>query len=224
MIEILKKFEIFNYSTDKELEEFACFLYFRTYKKGQQLFTAGDPRERIYFLVNGFVKFEKTNQTASLAYSDYISPNTLFPYGGIFSDKEYHYSAIAVTDIELYYIPTFYFEDMVKQNRKQLVYLVKTLSSILQLHESRLQTITNSNAQDRVVHAISYLMSDLGVKEGNDVVVNCPMTTTEISKLSGTSRETVSHVLSELKKSNVLSFASKKITIHDQNYFYEARM
>ncbi len=219
LVELLKKFEIFTYCSDKQLEEISCFLYGRTYRKGQQLFTVGDPRERIYLLVNGFVKFEKSNPSASLAYADYISPNTLFPYGGFFSDKEYQYTAIAITDVELYYIPTFYFEDMVKQNRKQLIFLVQKLSSLLHLHESRLQTITNSNAQDRVIHALSYLMTDLGVKEGEDVVVCCPMTTTEISKISGTSRETVSHVIQDLKKNNVLSFASKKITIHDEDYF-----
>lgn len=219
IISEIKKFEIFSFSTEKELIDLAGFVYCRTYRKGQMLFTTGDPRERIYLLLDGFVKLEKINESASLSYADYIKPNTLFPYGGMFSDKEYHYSAIAVTDVKLCYIPTFYFEDVVKKNRKQLIFLVQKLSSILELHESRIQRITNSFASDRVIHAIDYLIYDLGEKEGEEIVINCPITTTDISKISGTTRETVSRVIHDLKKEHILSFSAKKITIHDVNYF-----
>lgn len=84
IVELLKSFEVFSHSSEKELIQLSSFVYWRTYRKGQMLFTAGDPRERIYLLVDGFVKLEKNNSDATLLYSDYIKPNTLFPYGGLF--------------------------------------------------------------------------------------------------------------------------------------------
>ncbi|PAE20588.1 Crp/Fnr family transcriptional regulator [Bacillus sp. 7504-2] len=219
IVELLKSFEVFSHSSEKELIQLSSFVYWRTYRKGQMLFTAGDPRERIYLLVDGFVKLEKNNSDATLLYSDYIKPNTLFPYGGLFSDPDYHYSAIAVTDVELLYLPTFYFEDTVKRSKKHLLHVVRELSSILRLHETRLQKMTNSNATERVIHTISYLMEDLGSQEGDVITLRCPITTTDISNISGTSRETVSHVINDLKKNNILSFTYKKMTIHDQQYF-----
>lgn len=219
IVEKLKSFEIFSYSTNKELIELSSFVYWRTYRKGQMLFTEGDPRERIYLLLDGFVKLEKNNPDATLLYSDYVKPNTLFPYGGLFSDRDYHYSAVAVTDVEILYLPTFYFEDVVKRNKKQLLHIVRELSIILKLHETRLQKITKSNATDRVIHAIGYLMEDLGYPEGDEITVGCPITTTEISNISGTSRETVSHVINDLKKHKIISFTCRKMTIHNQEYF-----
>ncbi|MFD3445318.1 Crp/Fnr family transcriptional regulator [Microbacteriaceae bacterium 4G12] len=220
--EVLKQFDIFSCLTEKNLKEVSELTYWRTYKKGQILFMEGDPRERIYFLVQGFVKLEKINASGTMLYYDYVKQNNLFPYGGLFTDTTYHYSAEAVTDVELYYMPTVMFENMVRGNRNQLMLVVSQLSKILELHEGRVQKITTPSAQDRVIQSIHYLMNDLGEREGSDIVIHCPITTTEISKISATSRETVSGVLKQLRNDDVISCSGKKMTIHNMHYFQEA--
>ena len=47
--------------------------------------------------------------------------------------------------------------------------------------------------------------------EWEKIVISCPLTTIEISKISGTSRETVSGVLKQLKNDSI-------VTILDKNY------
>ncbi|MFX3660633.1 MAG: Crp/Fnr family transcriptional regulator [Ectobacillus sp.] len=222
--ERLKHFEIFSYLTEKDLQEAKKFIYSRTYRKGQILFMEGDPRERIYFLLEGFVKLEKANPSGTMLYYDYVKRNNMFPYGGLFADTTYHYSAEAVTDVELYYMPTVIFESMVKKNRHQLIHIVNHLSEILELHESRVQKITTPNAHDRVIQAIHYLMHDLGEIDGEHVVIHCPITTTDISKISATSRETVSCVLKQLKNDHIIALSGKKITVHNPKFFKEASL
>lgn len=218
----LKNFEIFSLATSKELTEIEISLYKRTYRKGQILFTAGDPRERIYLLLNGYIKLEKTNESGTMLYGDFIKPYTLFPYGGLFKDLEYHYTAYSLTDVELYYIPTKRFEEILKNNTRQLIHVVEHLSSILRLHESRLQAITNSNASDRVIQVLAFIMQDLGISKNKEIFVECPITTTEIARLSGTSRETVSHVLNQLKRERIVSFENKHIFFHKPDFFIQA--
>lgn len=45
------------------------------------------------------------------------------------------------------------------------------------------------------------------------------MTITEIAKISGTSRETVSHVFKDLRCDGLLTMEGRQIIIHDVNYF-----
>lgn len=215
----LKQFNLFTHLPEIKLQSLTEFVYWRTYRKGQFLFLEGDSRERIYLMLDGFVKLERVNQSGNLLYEDYVKRYSIFPYGGMFTDKRYNYSAEALTDVEVYYIPTAIFEDMLKASQKQLIFMVQQFSLILKLHENRVQYITIPNAQDRVIQTVNYLMQDLGEKNGEEIVISCPLTTIEISKISGTSRETVSGVLNQLKKDHIITVSGKKIIIHDPAYF-----
>ena len=212
-IKDLKKFNLLSDLSNDQLQFFKKTVYWRTYKKGQYLFMEDDPRERIYFLLKGFVKLTKTNQSGKMIYCDYIKSFTTFPCGGLFTDSTYHFSAEAVTDLELFYLPTKVFEEHIKKNRSQLIKVVSSLSDILKTHENRVQQL--ANAQQRVIQTFTYLMTDLGVYgRKNEIIIECPITTTEIAYLSGTSRETVSQVLKQLKEEDILSCKNKIWTIH----------
>ena len=212
-IKDLKKFDLLSDLSNDQLQLFKSTVYWRTYKKGQFLFIEDDPRERIYFLLKGFVKLTRTNQSGKMTYCDYVKSFTTFPCGGLFTDSTYHFSAEAVTDLELFYLPTKVFEEHIKKNRSQLIKIVTSLSDILKTHENRVQQL--ANAQQRVIQTLTYLMSDLGVYGSKDeIIIECPITTTEIAYLSGTSRETVSQVLKQLKEEDILSCKNKIWTIH----------
>ncbi|MCC3380230.1 Crp/Fnr family transcriptional regulator [Paenibacillus farraposensis] len=221
VMENLKQFNLFADLSEKKLKTLREFVYWRTYKKGQFLFLEGDLRERIYLMLDGFVKLERVNQSGNLLYEDYVKQYSIFPYGGMFTDQRYNYSAEALTDVDVYYIPTVIFEDMLKANPKQLLSVVQQFSLILKLHEHRIQYITIPNAQDRVIQSLNYLRQDLGEQNGEEIVISCPLTTIGISKISGTSRETVSGVLNQLKKDHIITVSGKKIIIHDPTYFEE---
>ncbi|MGI8316913.1 Crp/Fnr family transcriptional regulator [Halobacillus mangrovi] len=221
-IETLVKFPLFSKSTPMQLNDVIYHLYQRKYKKGQVLFTEGDPRERIYFLINGYIRLERTNKNGANGYGDYLKPYTLFPYHGMFKADDYHYTATALTDVELYYIPTVYFEKMVMQNNEQMLHIIHALSSILEHHENRLQYTTTSHATERVKSVLTYLMDELGESEKTWITIPCPMTTTDIAHLAGTSRETVSHVISDYRKQGVLTFKNKSIQFNDPDYFHHA--
>lgn len=222
--EDLVKFDIFLNSSKQQLNEVEKHIFWRTFKKGQFLFMEGDPRERIYFMLKGYVKLERVNTTGTLLYYDYVKSYSLFPYGGLFTDETYSYSAEAVTDVELFYIPTAIFEDMVKKDCNQLMLIINELSNLLKLHESRVQNINTPNAQDRVIQTINFLMNDLGEKDGQKIVIHCPITTTELSKISATCRETVSGVLKKLKDDEIITINSKKLIIQKPDFFVDQAM
>lgn len=215
----LKKFRIFSGYSDEELSSIYPSVYLRKYNRGQMLFIEGDPRDRIYFLINGYVKFERTNMKATLMYTDYVKPYNLFPYGGMLTDKNYHYSAAVISDVSLFYIPTSIVESFVFRRPQALLELIHQLSRILELHEKRLQTMTVSSASERVIQALRYLMIDMGKREDYKISIPFRVSTIDLAVLSGTTRETVSHVLSRLKKDSILAIDNKQIIINHPQFF-----
>jgi CRP/FNR family transcriptional regulator, arginine deiminase pathway regulator len=215
----LQQIELLKCLPVKTLKKYLPYFYFRSYKKNQLLFMQGDPRDKIFFSLDGYVMYERSSQDGSMLYLDFIKKNQMFPYGGIFQDHVYQDTAIAVTDVHLYFIQTHVVEELLKANPKQLLYIISKLSDILNLHQKRVQKILIPNAQERVLHSLQFLMEDLGEKDGAGIIIPCPLTATNISKLSGTTRETVSLLMNQLKRENILSVTGKKITIHQPDYF-----
>ncbi len=50
-------------------------------------------------------------------------------------------------------------------------------------------------------------------------VAQIPITTIEIANMSGTTRETVSHVLKELRQKDIVEMKGKKLLYNNKNYF-----
>ncbi|MEW9051781.1 MAG: Crp/Fnr family transcriptional regulator [Neobacillus sp.] len=215
----LRQFDIFSSLSAKTLQKHLPNFYYRYYKKNQLLFMEGDPRDKIFFLLDGYVMYERGSENGSMLYLDFIKSNQMFPYGGIFEDKVYKDTAVAVTDVHLYFIQTHVLENILKSNPKQLMFIISKLSKILSLHQKRVQKILIPNAQERVLHSLQFLMDDLGEKDRATIVIPCPLTAANIAKISGTTRETVSLLINQLKRDEIISVKSKRIRILQPEYF-----
>lgn len=215
----LSSFEIFSSMSEEDLSEVKRLLFRRTYKKNQVLFTEGDPRERIFLLKEGYVKLEKTNIDATMLYINYIKPNDIFPYVGLFTETFYRYSAYALTDIDIYYIPTGHFESLIRDKNDQLYFILKRLDLLTKRHQDRLQTVSTSFATDRVEQSIGYLVKNFSIETEEGYYVDIPVTMMELAKVAGTTRETVSHVYRDLKQDDIISMDGKHIIVHDMDYF-----
>lgn len=78
-IDDLRELTLFATCPSRALEQLIPHVYCRTYRKGQLLFMEGDPRERVYFLMSGYIKLERMNESATHHYADYVKPKQFFP-------------------------------------------------------------------------------------------------------------------------------------------------
>lgn len=207
----LRYFPAFENFTDEEFQHLADNFYERSYKRGQILFNEGDPRTRVYFVLEGIVRLERYDANAAFSYFDYVKRRTLFPYGGMFKDPEYHYSAQALSDISVFYIPTEVFEANCIDNPKQLIFMYKKMSKILMEHEVRIQNCIASSANDRVIQTLEYLRSNLAIADDSagHEVIPYPITLNELAINSGTTRETAGHVIKKMKSEKKIRYENK---------------
>lgn len=216
----LRNNQIFEAFTDLEFKQLQREIRFRKYKKGQVLFNEGDHRDKVFYLIKGLVKLERYDESALYMYTDYVKQEKLFPYGELFSNGVYHYTAYAMTDIELCYIPTKLFEEVLAGNARQLLYFYKRLTKILIEHEERIQFLVGSTASSRITKALAFLMQELGQSQSmTETVVPYPITVCEIATISGCSRETVGNKIKQLKELKKLEHNQKILIFKDKDYF-----
>ena len=188
----------------------------RTISKGQVLFYSGDRRDRFFLLVEGYARIEQFDSSDQFSYMDYIKKGALLPFGGIFQDERYHYTASAVTDLRCFVIPVNLYEACVQESKEQLLYITRKLSSIIEFQELRLRNVVTASAKERVIQSLAILCKDyeeLGDK------IPFPISMKEIAKLAATTRETVNQVLKNLVENKKIGYERKKLTFLDPDYF-----
>ena len=219
-VALVRKHPCFAALTNEEYQKIQDHMYKRTYKKGQVLFDPGDERNRIFFLNKGLVKFEKSDQSDTFSYLDFVRENTLFPYVGLFKDDTYYFSAIAMTDIDVCCIPVNIFEETICQNSEQLIFYVQILSKLVKHHELKIQGCISFHAFQRVKHTLGILMNDLGEKnyQGN-LFIPYPIQMNDIARSSGTTRETASLAIKKMVKEKKIQYIHKELIFYDVAYF-----
>ncbi|MGT2933079.1 Crp/Fnr family transcriptional regulator [Streptococcus catagoni] len=214
----LRKLDDFKYLSIEEFDKIVGQMESRKVQKGHILFFEGDKRDKLFLVTSGYFKIEQTDQSGTFIYTDFIRHGTIFPYGGLFTDDYYHFSVVAMTDVCYYYLPTDLFEKYSLGNTKQMLHLFSKLSRLLEMHELRARNLITSSASARVTQSLALLLVEMG--DENDSLP-FQLTTLEIANMSGTTRETVSHVLKVLKREKKLASKGKYLTFLDRNYFLQ---
>ncbi len=216
----LIKHPAFQQLTRETFDQLARHIRFRKISKGQIFLYAEDPRDYLIVLYRGYTRIERYDDTDTFTYLDYIRQGSAFPFSGMFADPLYHYTAIAITDVECFLVPMDLFESISRSNPRQLVYISQKLSRILSFQELRLRNAMRSKASERVVQAIALLYWDMCRR---DQLTTLPFEIhiQEISRLAATTRETASHVLKQLKREKKITYAHKQLSYLDIDFFRE---
>jgi CRP-like cAMP-binding protein len=91
--------------------------------------------------------------------------------------------------------------------------MMKIIGSRLLKMEKRLESLVFKDSRTRVIDFLKELATDKGRKVGFEVEVRGFLTHQEIANLTATSRQTVTTVLNELKKKNIISFNRRRLLV-----------
>lgn len=215
---VLRKCKPFENLTIEQFDKLASQMTYRKIPKNQILFFEGDKRDKLYFIKSGYAKIEQYDEEDIFLYVDFVKENSLFPYGGLFQDDTYRYTAKALTDMEIFYVPVVVFEAVCRENSEQLLFICKKLSNVLKLHELKLRNMLNSSAAVRVEQTLSILYYDLA-KDNHAMPFDIPVV--EIARMSAVTRETAGQVIKKLKDKGVIDYRHKKLTFLNTDFFHK---
>lgn len=201
-----------------EFDRLVAATTFKHVAKDQVIFYEGDKRDRLYLLASGFVKLEQADQSGHFTYTDFVGAGTVFPFGSLFEDGDYHFSATALTDVDCFSIPIALYAEYSLHHSQQMKWLYTKMTQLLSFQEMRLRNLVTSSATTRVIQSLALLLAEMA-PEGKELPFQ--VTTIDIASLSGTRRETVSRVLKELKEKGVISFSHRQLIYEDKDYFLQ---
>ncbi len=191
------------------LEEFRNLGWTLRLAAGQALFHEGDPATRVFTLTSGTLKLYKLLADGRRQVTGFLHPGDFL---GISIDDEHAFSAEALEHSQLCWFPRARFDDFVDDHSAMERELYRMAAHELAAAQQQFVLLGRKTATERLATFLLLLSgrSELsnGVAAG---MVRLPMSRSDIADYLGLTKETVSRVISALKRDRVIRLESMDV-------------
>lgn len=194
--------------SDKSFEQLSDNHLELRFKKGDSIIKQGMFSTNVVFLRKGLAKIHLAGP-----YHEQIVRVVKAPtYLGLpttFGDKINQYSVTAVTDTEVCYIDVQVFQTILNENREF------SNDILIELSKNELESFRRcaNRTQKQIRGNMADALLEFSDKIFNSEIFSLPISQSELANLVDTSRESVSRVLSEFDRDQIIKLSGKRIEI-----------
>jgi len=202
--------------SQQEQDQLVAITQVRRAPRYQFIFMPDESADYLYFIISGKVKTGTFSSEGREVIKEILSPGAMFgdlALGGETARSEF---AQALHDeVEYLMVKVSDFIQVMQSNQRLVFACMKHLSQRLQRVEERLAKLVLKDARERIIEFLVDAAGREGRRVGFETLVKHHLTQQEIASLTGTSRQTVTSVFNDLKKSNLIYFNRNSILIRD---------
>ncbi len=211
----LDNFNILNALSPEEKMEVSKMVNEITTEKKDIIYFPDDSSNKIYFLKNGKVKLSKYSDDGKEMILAILGPGEIFGELSVVLQGNRGETAEV---LEPAIICSLRIEDlkmMLQKNPQFNLSITKLIGIKLTKVQSRLESLVFKNTTDRVKSFIKEMADEHGRKliSGTEIEVKLKLTHEDIAKLTATTRQSVTTILSQLEKENVILYDRKRILV-----------
>lgn len=215
-LQLLGKLQVLSSLSIPELEQLAAITHFRRAPKFQFIFMPDEAADQIYVLGRGRVKTGTFSSDGREVIKEILQPETMFGDLALAGETKRSEFAQALHDeVEYLSIKVSDFQQLMQQNQRLVFACLQHLTQRLQRVEERLAKLVLKDARERIIEFLVETAGKEGRRVGYETLLKHHLTQQDIANLTGTSRQTVTSVLNDLRKSNLIYFNRNSILIRD---------
>jgi len=188
---------------------------FLAFKRDQFVYVPDDTATQIYLIVNGRVKIGHYLDDGREVTQAILSQGEIFGELAVAGEEKRRDFAQAMTDLTVCPLTTAELQALMFEDRELSFKILKLIGLRLMKLERKLELLVFKDARTRIVEFLKDAASWKGIRVGHETMIQTQLTHKDIAALTGTSRQTVTTVLNELKDKNLINFDRKKILIRE---------
>jgi CRP-like cAMP-binding protein len=212
IVKRLSNVPLFKELSYQELEPFVQIAQTRFYKHKMYVFMQDDQLDRVFFIHSGKVKIYRTDFSGKEQIISILEPGEMFPHAGFFRHGKYPAHAEVLEDAYLVVIPIDKFEEILISYPELCIKIFKVLGEKIVDLQGRLEAQVLHNTYEQIILLLIRLCKSNGEKNEQGYKLTTQFTNRELANMIGTSRETVSRTINQLKK--------KEYVLQDDDGFY----
>ena len=207
----LRRIPVFDKLTPEQQYQVLYKSYGKDYKKGNNLFREDTRISGAYLIHKGIVKLFKTGIDGKEQIVRFAQKGDLIGYRSILSEEMACSTAQAVSDVEASMIPESLLKDLIHQNSKFSMALMRTACHELGAANQYILDIAQKTVRERLAEVLLLLKEEFGCDDSGNL--NIVLTREELANLIGTATESVIRLLSEFKNESIIALNGKNIKI-----------
>jgi len=199
-----------------EIELIASIAYNRRSPKFQFVFMPDEPADYMFILIKGRIKTGTFSQDGREVIKEILHPGAVF--GDLALAGEHlrsDYAQVLYDEAEFLAIKVADFHQLMSTNQRLLFACLQHIMHRLQRVEERLAKLVLKDARERIIEFLVETADKEGRQVGFETLVKHHLTQQDIANITGTSRQTVTSVFNDLRKSNLIHFNRNSILIRD---------
>ena len=188
----------------------------RRYPKGSAIFRAGDPGRHVYFLQSGRAKIFQLAANGKEVILWYCFAGEMCGLAEVARGGGRSVSAIACSDTDALKLNHDVFNAYLSTHPDAAFLMIQMLACRLRGLGDMMVNLVSDDVATRVAKLILRLAARYGKRDDEEVVLDIHLTHQEMADMIGTSRQTLTSVLNELKRQGILNICNRTIRIESE--------
>lgn len=167
----------------------------------ENIFFEGFELDYVYRIVEGYVKMSRIHPSGDEKIFDVLGPGDYIALVAVLQGKkEYVASAITINEVSAIRISS---EDVLKAYQSNSVFQSSCLNCAVTrsiLFQDKLFQASNIDAKEKILGTLQLLAKKYGIVQDDYIVMKLPFSKTELARIVGIRRETLSRKLTEMQK------------------------
>jgi CRP-like cAMP-binding protein len=215
-IDLLEQFSLFDALTESEKSRLADAMELRKKPRYSIIYQPGENSENIYLLCKGAVKISTHSNEGKEVIKQLIHPEAIFGELALVGERTRNETAQSLKEeVQYYTIRVADFQQILAQNATVSQQLLQLFGQRMMAAENKLENLIFKDARSRIVNFLHEVVLKRGRQVGYEMLLKHSLTHQDIANITCTSRQTVTLVLNELRKENLIYFNRGRILVRD---------
>jgi CRP-like cAMP-binding protein len=186
------------------------------YKRDEYVYFPHDKADSIYMIAQGRVKIGHYLEDGREVISSILTTGEIFGELALAGEEtRRHFAQVMDENTSICPLGIEELKQLMYGDRELSFKMLKLVGLRLMKLERKLELLVFKDARTRIIEFLKDAASWKGKKVGFETMIPTKLTHKDIAALTGTSRQTVTTILNELKEKNLINFDRKKILIRD---------
>ena len=213
---LIEQIEFFNCLNENEKSYLAERSEIKIKGRYNYVYLADEASTHLNILLKGTIKIGTHSNDGKEIIKSIIHPQAMFGEMCVMGqEKRVDFAKSMNSGVEYFTVDKKVFAQLMKSNSELSTAFMSNIGNRLSRAETRLESLIFKDARSRIIDFLKDSLEKRGRQVGFEVMFKHSLTQQDIANLTGTSRQTVTSVLNELKKENLIYFTRKSILVRD---------
>jgi CRP/FNR family transcriptional regulator, cyclic AMP receptor protein len=213
-VDLIRTVPLFSTLTDEEFNQLAHIFVARAYRKNQVIFLEEETGNYMYLVLSGKVKVAKAGVGGKETILAIHRTGDFFGEMSLLDGKTAPATVSAMEDAKIISVSGTDFHKYLLHNEKVMQQIIQVLCARLR-QVWQTQSLSSSTADARIRMGIYQLAKRHGIRDAHGTIIDLKITHQELAEMVGTSRETVTRVLTRLREQKIIEVDQRRITLID---------